>query len=143
MNVIVNQIQLNEVATIDNYERFLFTCPNNYAKITEISMREAYKKKRTDIIEGFLKITNSSGKSIYRRFRGYNNTSDTAYLGYRSMCELGIEDGDEVSVEPSCWFKYLIHNSDSYIKYSVIFAIVGVVCSVLSLLVAIVQLFIG
>lgn len=56
------------------------------------------------------------------------------------MCELGLEDGDVVSVEPTSWFDYFIHNSDSYIRYTVIFAIVGLACSVLPFLGTIYQI---
>ena len=139
MDIKVFEIEYDEIATIENHERFLFTYQRNFESIFGSSLKDAYKKKQIKIVEGFLKITNKSAKSIYRRYRGSNKESDRVCLGYRSMCELGLNDGDEVSVEPTSWFKYLIHNSDSYIRYTVIFAIVGLACSVLSFLLSIIQ----
>ena len=140
MDIQVFEMEHDKVATIKNHESFLFTYPKNYAEIFGSSIKEAHLNKKAEIFEGFLKITNKSGKSVYRRFRGYNMESNRACLGYRSMCELGVSNGDLVSVEPTTWFKYLIHNSDSYIKYTVIFAIVGVACSILSCILAIIQI---
>ena len=140
MKTEVNEIEYNLVSNIDNHERFLFVYPRDYEKITGCSMKKAFTKNKTNLIEGFLKITNESGKRIYRRFRGCNVDSGSVYLGYRSMCELGLQDGDMVTIEPTSWLKYYFHNSDSYIRHTVRIAIFGLLCTVVSMALSIIQL---
>ena len=139
MKTKVSEIDYNLVENIDNHERFLFMHSHGYENITKCSMKEAYSKKKTALIEGFLKITNESGKTVYRRFRGCNVNSDSVYLGYRSMCELGLKDGDTITVEPTSWLKYYLHNSDSYIRNTVKIAIFGLLCAVVSMALSIIQ----
>ena len=140
MKTKVIEIDYSLVANIDNHDRFLFAYSKDYEKITGCSIKEAYSKNKTNLIEGFLKITNESGKKIYRRFRGCNVDSGSVYLGYRSMCELGLKDGDTVSIEPTSWLKYYLHNSDSYIRHTVRIAIFGLLCTVTSMVLSIIQL---
>ena len=140
MKTIVNEIDYNLVANIDNYERYLYLYPKDYEKITGCSINDAYSNKKTNLIEGFLKITNGSSKKIYRRFRGCGVPSGSVYLGYRSMCELGLSDGDTITVEPTSWWKYYMHNSDTYVKKTVRIAIVGLLCTVVSMVLSIIQL---
>lgn len=136
----VQEIDYDLVANIDNHERFVYMYSKDYKKVFGCSIKDSYIKKKTKQIEGFLKITNKCGKKIYRRFRSCKVESGSVYLGYRSMGELGLEDGDTITVEPTSWWKYYTHNSDSYIKYTVIIAIVGVICSILSCILAIIQI---
>ena len=140
MEIVVNKVDYNSIENIDEPERFIFMYSHHFEDVADCPMADAYSNNKTDLIEGFMKITNEFGKSIYRKFRGINKKSESAYLGYRSMCELGLKNGDMVSVVPTTWFKYLIHNSDSYIRHTVILAILGLACSVLSCIFAIIQL---
>ena len=140
MNTTVNEIDYNLVTNIDNPERFLYLYHKDYEKITGCSIKDAYLKKKTNIIEGFLKITNGSGKKIYRRFRGCGVSSGSVYLGYRSMCELGLKNGDTITVEPTSWLKYYLHNSDTYVKQTVRIAIFGLLCTIVSMVISIIQL---
>ena len=140
MKTIVNEIDFNVVSNIDNHERFLFVYSKDFEKITRCSMKEAFTKNKTNLIEGFLKITNESGKKIYRRFRGCNVDSGSVYLGYRSMCELGLKNGDTITVEPTSWWKYYLHNSDTYIRKTIRIAVFGLLCTVASMVLSIIQL---
>lgn len=140
MKTTVSEIPYNLVANIDNHERFLYLYPKDYEKITGCSIKDAYLRNKTDLIEGFLEITNMSGKKIYRKFRGCSVDSGKVYLGYRSMCELGLNDDDTVFVEPTSWLKYFLNNSDTYVRKTVKIAIFGLVCTVLSLVLTIIQL---
>ena len=97
-------------------------------------------QNKTDLIEGFFKITNTDGKKIYRKFRGCSVDSGKVYLGYRSMCELGLKEGDTIFVEPTSWLKYFLKNSDTYIRITVKLAIFGLVCAILSVALGIIQL---
>lgn len=140
MEIKVNKVDYKSIENIDDPERFIFMYSRHFEDVADCPMTDVYSNNKTDLIEGFMKITNESGKPIYRRFRGINKKSEFAYLGYRSMCELGLKNGDKISVEPTTWFKYLTHNSDSYIKYTVIFAVLGVICSVLSFFLSLSQI---
>ncbi len=139
MKTTVNEIDYSLVANIDNPERYLYLYPKDYEKITGCSIKDAYSNKKTNLIEGFLKITNESGKIIYRRFRGCGVPSGSVYLGYRSMCELGLNNGDSITVEPTSWWNYYLHNSDSYVKHTVRIAIFGLICTVVSMVFSIIQ----
>ena len=140
MKTIVNEIDYNLVENIDNHERYLYLNPKDYEKITGCSIKDAYSNKKTNLIEGFLKITNGSGKIIYRRFRGCSALSGSVYLGYRSMCELGLNNGDPITVEPTSWWNYYLHNSDSYIKQTVRIAIFGLLFTVVSMVLSVIQI---
>lgn len=140
MKTIVNEIGYSLIANIDNHERLLFAYPKDYEKITGCSIKDAYMNKKTNLIEGFLRITNGSGKKIYRRFRGCSVPSGSVYLGYRSMCELGLSNGDTITVEPTSWLKYYLYNSDTYVKYTVWIAIFGLLCTIVSMVISIIQI---
>ena len=140
METTVNEIDYNLVANIDNHERFLYLYHKDFKKITGFSIKDAYLQNKTELIEGFLVITNMDGKKIYRRYRGCHVNSDKVYLGYRSMCELGLNDGDKIFVEPTSWLKYFLNNSDTYVRTTVKIAIFGLACTVLSTLVSFIAL---
>lgn len=141
METKVQEIDYSLVANISDYEKYVYMYNKKYEKITGCSIKNAYSQKKTKIIEGFLKITNKCGKRIYRRFRGCQVESDNVYLGYRSMCELGLKNDDEVLIEPTSWFRYYWSNSDIYIRFTVKIAAFGLLCTVASTVLSIIQLF--
>ena len=50
MKTIVNEIDYSFVANIDNPERYLYLYPKDYEKIAGCSLKDAYSKKKTNLI---------------------------------------------------------------------------------------------
>ena len=110
-------------------EKYAFMHSSEFNNIYKTKMY----KSSTRGIEGYLSITNpTTGITIYRKYCGWSGMEGANVgLGYRSLCELGIEQKEletappTVEIKPACWFKYYWKNSDSGIRAPFRFATIG------------------
>ncbi len=120
-------------------ENFAFMYYQEYGDVFGETMSS---KTKPNEIAGYLKISTRNGKSVYRKFRGWNGVKrDIVQLTYRTMCEIGVKPGDEVTIEPSNWFTYYWRNSNAGIKYPFIIAFLGILFAFASFLLSIIPYF--
>lgn len=102
--------------------------PSDYSTIYEIRMKESRDVKRSLCI--------SHGKNkVYKLYRGMNLVPQgMVALDYESLCNLGVSEGDKVSVRPISKLCYSWHTSDSLAKISFIIAILSIILGVIALI---------
>ncbi len=92
---------------------------------------EDYSKEEMNL-DRFVKIVNGE-KVVYRKCSARRGVrSDEVALGSRTRKELGCDIGSNVNVSKASWAQYYWHNSDTYIKFMFILAILGAICSIVS-----------
>ena len=134
----VERFTLGSVDLPMDAENFAFMYYQEYDDVFGNNMSS---KTDPNEIAGFLKISHFN-KKVYRKFRGWNGVkSETVRLTYRTMCELGVKPGDEVTIEPTCWFDYYWYHSNAGIKYPFIIAFWGIVFAFASFLLSLIPYF--
>lgn len=123
-----------------------------YAYMHSSEFKKIYKTKMSKSsargIEGYLSITNpTTGITIYRKYCGWSNMEGANVgLGYRSLCELGIEQKEletappTVEIKPACWFKYYWKHSDSGIRAPFCIAVIGLCVTLLGTIFSLAQM---
>ena len=82
----------NTIEEIANNYAFMYS--KSFSLIEKKSKRKLTEKQK---LEGYLKVTSKSGKSVYLKYMGWNGVKeDEIWLTYYNKCTLGVKIGDEV-----------------------------------------------
>ena len=115
----------NTIEEIANNYAFMYS--KSFSLIEKKSKRKLTEKQK---LEGYLKVTSKSGKSVYLKYLGWNGVKeDEIWLTYYNKCTLGVKIGDEVEVQPSNTWSYYLNTWDSGIRLPFKIAIWGVIIS--------------
>ena len=123
--------------------RRLYPEHEKYVIVNSQAFKEIYENKlktatNPDKLEGLVKISGKS-KPIFRKcIGGHVKSIDNIEMGYRSAAELKVTPSQEVDIKPACWFEYMWRNSESQIRFSFMFAVIGVVLTIIFGIVSIV-----
>jgi len=109
-----------------------------YALINSVRMAALFgddeSVAETDL-DRYVKIVSCENKKrkIYRKCSArYGINKDEVALGVRTQKELGCEADSKVKVSRTCWFNYYWRNSNKYLKFTFILAILGAICGIVS-----------
>lgn len=125
---------------VDNYRytpNTIEEIANNYAFMHSGAFAQIMnqcKKKLTDKekLEGYLKVTSNSGKSIYLKYMGWNGVNkNEIWLTYYNKCALNIEVGDEVTIKPTNSWSYYWHTWDTGVRLPFKIAIIAFIVSLI------------
>ena len=124
------------IRTSIDYERYVIVNSNTLKSIYGENLKQT---KDADVLEGFVKII-SDKSFVYRKVLGRAVAGDYVQMGYRTQCELNVDESDDVTIKPANWMCYLWYNSEAYIKYIFRIAVFGLTISFASLVISIVGL---
>lgn len=111
-------------------EKYAFFHSSEYENIQGQNMSS---NEDPDIISGYLRLKNGYGKRVYRRYHGWHVKQGRVCLSYRTRCELGVKEGDEIYIQSSNWFCYYYNHSDAGIKWPFRIALYGFMIAIISL----------
>lgn len=134
-SLIVEKIQNTSADKLFDVEPYVFVHSSEFGNIYESQINEVIgqnKSKKVSELNGYVEVC-YSGKRVVRKCRGANVGAGKIQMGYRTCCELGLDQKNvqQVCVRPICWFLYYWRNSDAGIKGPFVFAFVGLFLSVL------------
>lgn len=115
----------------------VFLVTSEFEEIFGSSMKQSGRK----VTNTYMKIICKGKKTVYRRFRGTSESGtnqDYVYLDYRTMCEMSVEEECGVTIKPSSWFAYNMHNSDDSKKWAFIITLYGFILTVISSIITII-----
>ena len=143
----VHQFEKEFLDKFENAEKYAVMNADTFKKCT------GYRKSAVqdaEKLEGLLKITNlRNKKSIYRKYH-YNPAlnNNTVSLSLTARSELGFKgvyrrsNNWLVCITKANWFMYYWRNSDSSIKKPFRWAFLGVIMTMISVALTIVQIFV-
>lgn len=123
--------------------QFAFLHSSSFKKIFDCKQKSC---KRTNQIEGYLKVIHGKRK-VYLKFRSLNTvTADQVQLSYPSRCALDVVTGKNeapkgVQIKKSSWFSYYWRNGDAGIRMPFHIAVIGIIIALLSFVLSILQFF--
>ena len=123
-----------------DFERYVRVHSRAFVEIFGQRVKDA--SENGNELEGLVQIS-CAGKTVYRKCIGANIDSELIEIGYRTICELSIDYGENVDVRPASWFEYYWNNSESGIKHPFRIAVVGFIITVLSFISDIVSFFVS
>ena len=140
-----------ELAVIDMDTEFVKNTREfeQYALCYSKAMAELFQEKAASPespiqldLERFVVLVNSKTKKrVYRRSSSRNGVkSNQIAIGYRTQKELGVKSGEKVAVGRASWIQYYWYNSVIYEKTMFFFAVISLLCGILSLIIQLVQM---
>ena len=119
-------------------EKYVLMHSGCYEKIFGDKMANADQED----LEGLVKIKNGC-KTVYRRYKSSSINGETIQMGYRTRKELGVDDGEMVSVSATNWFCYLWNNQDSCVKHPFRIAFIGIILAIISFFITLLGLLVS
>lgn len=93
-------------------------------------------------LERFVVLENpQTNKRVFRKSAARNGVkSNQIAIGYRTQKEIGVKNGEKITVGRANWIQYYWHNSVLYEKAMFFFAFISLLCGVLSLIIQLAQI---
>lgn len=110
-------------------EKYVLLHSNNFRNIFGKAMSDS----EVEDLEGLVKIRHNC-RAVYRRYKGHNINGEKILMGSRTMKELRVKEGDEITVKKTSWLAYLWYHQDSCIRQPFRLAFFGILVTLISLL---------
>ena len=123
----VDNYRYNPNALEEIANNYAFMNTNAFEQIAGITKIKLSNKQR---LEGYLKVTSLTKKSVYLKYMGWNGVKQNEiWLTYYNKCALGVKIGDEVGITPTNSWSYYWHTWDSGVRLPFKIAIIGLFMS--------------
>ena len=114
---------------------YAFFNSNAFLKIFNFTKKDAPSELHS---EGYVRLSCNSRK-IYLRYKALPPVkSGQVMLTYENLCKLGVvttknQEPFEVVVQPSCWWKFIWHNTNVVTRTAFRISFIGIIISIISI----------